>query len=208
MRDWNQNYLDGFIPWDTDTPEPELVAFVGARHLKAGRALDIGCGTGTHALWLAAQGLDVVAIDVSPRAIECARAKASDAPSAGRVRFEVLDFLTSLPAGGPFDLVFDRGVFHVFDAAEDRARFAAHVAQCLGQSGHWVSLLGSTEGPPRNEGPPRRSVRDIAAAIEPVLEMDALHATRFGPQGPDAPAAWLCVSRPRAFPAQPSTLRE
>jgi SAM-dependent methyltransferase len=193
--DWNQHYLEGSPPWDTDTPSPELVEFVRDSELASGRALDIGCGTGLHARWLAAHGFDVVGIDISPAAIERARAATGDASST--VRFVVLDFLTSLPEGGPFDLVVDRGVFHVFDAAEDRAQFASQVARCLAPSGHWLSLIGSTEGPPREEGPPRRSARDITAAIEPVLEIVELRTTHFDLDRPVQPRAWCCVARPR-----------
>lgn len=208
-RDWNQSYLDDCLPWDTDTPEPGLVDFARTRFGTArGRALDVGCGTGTHALWLATQGFEVVGIDVAPRAIERARARAAaDAPAAS-IRFEVLDFLTSRPEGGPFDLVFDRGVFHVFDAAEDRARFASQVAGCLKGEGYWLSLIGSTEGPPREEGPPRRSARDITTAIEPVLELVELRTAAFDLDSPVPKRAWVSVSRPRSVPAQPSTRRD
>lgn len=204
-RDWNLHYLQELTPWDTDTPDQGLVDFVGGRALAPGRALDIGCGTGTHAVWLAAQGFDVLGVDLSPRAIERARARAAGSRVSGTIRFAVDDFLASPPEGGPFDIVFDRGVFHVFDAADDRARFAAHVARCLAPSGYWLSLLGSTEGPPRDEGPPRRSARDIANAIEPALEIVELRATAFDLDRPVRPRAWWCISRQRDVPAQPST---
>ncbi len=204
-HDWNQHYVEGFTPWDTDAADPALVDFVRGWKPGPGRALDIGCGTGTHALWLAAQGFDVVGIDVAPRAIERARAKAADAGATARVRFAVLDFLTARPDGGPFDLVFDRGVFHVFDAADDRLQFASQVARSLAPAGQWLSLIGSTEGPPREEGPPRRSARDVANAIEPVLEIAELRAIRLDLDRPDPPRAWLCVARRREVPAQPST---
>jgi SAM-dependent methyltransferase len=204
-HDWNQHYLDEFTPWDTDTPAPELVEFVRGRDRAPGRALDIGCGTGTHALWLADQGFDVLGIDIARRAIERARARAAAARPDGRIRFEVLDVLTSLPEGGPFDLVFDRGVFHVFDSPEDRTRFAAQVARCLAPSGAWLSLIGSTEGPPREEGPPRRSARDIVNAIEPALEIVELRTSAFDLDRPVPPRAWCCVARRRDVPAQPST---
>ena len=75
-----------------------------------GRTLEIGCGTGTNAIFLAQHGFDVLGIDISEVAVEKARAKAQ-----GRCRFEVVDFLVAAPAGGPFQFVFDRGCFHVFD---------------------------------------------------------------------------------------------
>jgi SAM-dependent methyltransferase len=200
-NEWNDNYVQGCMPWDTPDPDPMLVEYLAAHPPVSGRALDVGCGTGTHARFLASRGFDVLGIDVAPRAIELANEKAHPG-----VRFAVVDFLASLPDGGPFDFVLDRGCFHVFDPA-DRERFAAQVARCLAPGGVWVSLIGSTEGAPREQGPPRRSARDIANAIEPALEIVLLRATQFD-LGTDAPPrAWLCASRVRSEPAQPSSVR-
>jgi SAM-dependent methyltransferase len=203
--EWNERYATGDLPWDTGEADEHLVAFVGERGVAPGRALDVGCGTGTNAQWLAQRGFDVLGVDVSPLAIDHARAKLPG--GAPRCRFEARDFLADPPAG-PFSLVFDRGCFHVFDEPEDRARFAARVAELLAPDGVWLSLMGSTEGPPRDAGPPRRSVRDIAAAIEPVLAITELVAVTFATRGPTPAAdAWRCVARPRSVPAQPSTRR-
>jgi SAM-dependent methyltransferase len=142
--DWNDNYVQGFLPWDTSEPDPVLVEYVESHGVAPGRALDIGCGTGTNARWLASRGFDVLGVDVAPRAIEMAIEKLAAESLAGRVRFAVGDFLATLPDGGPFDFVFDRGCFHVFEP-DDRARFAAQVARVLAPGGIWLSLVGSTE---------------------------------------------------------------
>jgi hypothetical protein len=75
----------------------------------------------------------------------------------------------------------------------------------LAPGGLWLSLIGSTEGTPRDTGPPRRSARDLVSAIEPVLEMVELRSIHFDLHLEMPPAAWLCLSRVRAVPAQPST---
>ncbi len=93
----------------------------------------------------------------------------------------------------------------MFDAPEVRARFAALVAGVLTPGGLWLSLIGSTEGAPRDTGPPRRSAREIASAVEPALEILELRAIHFDLNVEVPPAAWLCLSRVRAVPAQPST---
>lgn len=201
--DWNDNYVQGFMPWDVDEPDPTLVEYVGAQRLASGRALDIGCGTGTHALWLASRGLDVLGVDVARRAIEIANRKADAHAARARVHFAVADFLADVPEGA-FDFVFDRGCFHVFEAAE-RTRFAAQVARCLAPGGRWLSLIGSTEGSPRDSGPPRRSARDITDAIEPALAIVELRSTVFDLGTENPPHAWACVSQPRREPAQPSS---
>jgi SAM-dependent methyltransferase len=204
-RNWDEHYANADLPWDTGVPDPHLIELVGAGVLTPGRLLEIGSGTGTNAIWLAARGFEVQGIDLSPRAIEQANTKRE---SAGvTVGFSVLDFLVGELPGAPFDWVFDRGVFHVFDDAADRAAFARRVAEVLGPGGRWLSLAGSTEGPRRDHGPPRRSARDIAEAVEPALELVTLRATEFDANTPTVPRAWLLLAGVREVPAQPSTGR-
>jgi SAM-dependent methyltransferase len=201
-HDWNANYAAGELPWDTGVPDEQLVAAVDRGLVAPGRALEVGCGTGTNALWLAQRGFDVVAVDVAPLAIDAARRKA---PPGARCEFVALDFLTDDPPHAPFDFVFDRGCFHVFDDDETRAQFAARVAALLAPGGQWLSLIGSTEGGPRETGPPRRGARDVLHAIEPVLELVEMHAFFFDAHIEVPAKAWSVRSRLRDVPAQPST---
>jgi hypothetical protein len=90
--------------------------------------------------------------------------------------------------------VFDRGCFHVFDEPDERERFAAQVAASLAPGGLWLRLIGSTEGPAREVGPPRRSAREVTLAIEPALEIVELRSAEFRGHGAKA---WFCLSRQR-----------
>ena len=207
---WNENYASGEpLPWDTGTPDPLLVEMMESRAIKPGPALEVGCGTGTNAIFLAQRGFDVLGVDIAEVAIEKARARAQGRfrfKARGRCRFKVADFLTAAPAGRRFEFVFDRGCFHVFDRKGERVRFAEHVAAGLVEHGSWLSLIGSTEGAARDHGPPRRSARDVINAIEPSLEIVELRSTEFGVCG-EPLKSWLCLSRKRAIAAQPSTRR-
>jgi SAM-dependent methyltransferase len=197
---WDESYASGQPPWDTGHPEPLLVEFITSGGVAPGRTLEIGAGTGTNAIWLAEHGFDVVGVDLSPLASEKARGKMG-----GRdlcCHFATLDFLTAPRLDGLFHFVFDRGCFHVFDEAAERKRYAEGVAAILEPGGLWLSLIGSTEGPPRDVGPPRRAAREVVLAIEPALEIVELRSAEFG--GHDA-KAWFCLSRQRAIPAQSST---
>lgn len=199
---WNDSYTSGDpLPWDTGVPDPMLIEAVESGAVPRGRALDVGCGTGTNAIWLAQQGYEVLGVDLAPKAIERANAKLKGE----RCRFAALDFLAAGPEG-EFDLVFDRGCFHVFDEPAERAKFAAQVASLLAPGGLWLSLIGSTEGAPREMGPPRRSARDVVEAIEPQLEILSLRTNEF-PMDPPV-KAWICRAARRAIPAQPSTRRD
>ncbi len=90
----------------------------------------------------------------------------------------------------------------MFDEPDERQQFAAHVAAVLAPGGLWLSMIGSTEGPARDVGPPRRTARDLALAIEPVLEIIELRSAEFRGHGAKA---WFCLSRQRTIAAQPSS---
>jgi len=178
-----------------------LVEMIESGAIAPCRTLEVGCGTGTNAIYLAQHGFEVVGVDISPIAVEHARTKAN-----GRCRFETVDFLNEPPPGGPFHFVFDRGCIHTFDEDDERARFAENVAAALDVGGVWLSLIGSTEGPPREAGPPRRNAREIMQAIEPSMEILQFSSREFGVCGEHL-KAWLCLSHKRTIRPQPSSRR-
>jgi SAM-dependent methyltransferase len=193
---WDQRYLDNDVPWDSGKPDVYLGQFMRVSSMKPCRALEVGCGTGTNAIWLDGLGFEVVGLDLSPTAIERASAKASAAGA--DCQLLVANFLIDPIPEGPFHFAYDRGVFHCFGDGSDRACFAGRVAEALDSGGVWHSLIGSTDGPPRNDGPPRRSAADIIAAVEPHFEILELKSTTFDEEGHQAKRAWLLVARKRA----------
>lgn len=193
---WEQRYVDGDLPWDTGVTDAHLQRMLAAGELTPGRAVEIGCGTGTHVIWLAQQGWDVVGADLSPTAI--AQAEAKVAAAGVTCRLLVADLLTDDVPGGPFALAYDRGCFHVFDEADLRARFAERLAALLEPGALWLSVIGSTDGPPRDTGPPRRSATQIAAAVEPHFEVLELRSTSFDEDRHAHARAWAMVARRRA----------
>ena len=106
-------YRLGLTPWDSGIPPPELIEVIeGARRLPTGRALDLGCGTGTTTIYMATNGWQAIGVDFVPAAIRAARAKAVATRLA--VAFLVGDVtrLRELPIEPGFDLLFDQGCFH------------------------------------------------------------------------------------------------
>lgn len=104
--DWNARYLAQPDPWGT-TPAARIVSEVtGAEDsgLGVGTAIDLACGDGRHARWLAAHGWQVTAVDFSEVAIDLARANDSDEGRSGSVDWVVGDATTWAPAE-PVDLV-------------------------------------------------------------------------------------------------------
>ena len=105
-------YRVGRAPWDTGVTPPEVRAYVEQSSVRPGRAVDLGCGTGTNVVYLARRGWDAVGVDFSARAIAVARRRARDANVGARARFEVAD-VTRLPEfGSQFDLALDIGCLH------------------------------------------------------------------------------------------------
>ena len=128
---YERAYGRGKTPWDTGIPPPELVEVIeGPNALEPGRALDLGCGTGTNVLYLAQQGWTTVGVDFSTHAIESARRKADWVSGAMFVEGDVTR-LSELGVDGPFDLLLDIGCFHgVVPSRRDAyVREAARVAR-------------------------------------------------------------------------------
>lgn len=122
-------YLVGFTPWDAGAIPPELSDLVEHEGgLPAGRALDIGCGTGAQSVYLARHGWQVTGVDDLAKPLRQARARARrSGVSVDWVRGDAAHLTESGLAPG-FDLVFDRGCFHGLNTHE-RAAYAAGVTQ-------------------------------------------------------------------------------
>jgi SAM-dependent methyltransferase len=144
-------YRLGLKPWELDPTPPRLVQ--AAAGMRAGRALELGCGTGRQAVELAQRGWEVTAVDYVPRAIEQARSRARAAGvEVGFLAGDVTR-LEDLTLGEPFDLVYDNKCLHGL-AAASRPRYAAGVATACRPGGayllfalapsRWRALFGLT----------------------------------------------------------------
>jgi len=113
--EWDARYAERKSIWSGE-PNPQLVA--EAQMLAPGRALDAGCGEGADAVWLAEQGWDVTAVDLSGVALERAR---SQAAAAGiRIAFEQADLVATPPQRSTYDLVSAQ-FFHLPDPPRSQA---------------------------------------------------------------------------------------
>lgn len=194
---WEGRYADRRTPWDTGRPDGNLIRLVLGRPVRPCRILEIGCGPGNDAVWLARNGFSVVAADISRQAVAEARRRADEAGVS--VEFHVLDFMDADVPGAPFEMAFDRGCFHssTLDTDALRREFARRVAAHLEPDALWFSVVGSTDGPPRDTGPPRRSAVQIAFAAEPRFEILSLTAVHFDVNRTEPPRAWAALLRRR-----------
>ncbi|MGW3508427.1 class I SAM-dependent methyltransferase [Streptomyces sp. NPDC000994] len=111
---WDGFYADRTrpVPFFADKPDESLVEWLERGLIGGRRALDLGCGPGRNALYLAERGFEVDAVDLSPQAIAWARERARE--TGAEVRFLCQDAFGSAgsPLTGPYDLVYDSGCFH------------------------------------------------------------------------------------------------
>jgi SAM-dependent methyltransferase len=187
--DWDRAYTRNWAPWDIGRPQPAFLRLADAGEI-ASPVLDAGCGTGEHALLLAARGMEVVGVDLAPTAVARAREKA-------RTRgldadFLVGDVLALDRLGRRFATVIDSGTFHVFDDP-DRARYVRSLASVL-ESGGVLHLLCFSELTPGTEGPRRVTQAELRDAFADGWDVRRIEATRFDVREdwlPDKPHAWL-----------------
>lgn len=138
---WEEQYRKSpefEIPWEAGRPSPELVSLVEKREIKRGRALDLGCGMGTNALFLAYQGFQVWGIDISRTALR--RAKLRARQGGARVAWLEGDARVLPFPSASLDFVYDRGCLHSLDG-NDRFDYAREVARVLRPQGQFQLLV-------------------------------------------------------------------
>lgn len=172
-------YALGITPWDQDDPPEELLRVVdGPRALPPGRALDLGCGTGADAVFLATRGWKVTGVDSVPKALDAARRRSAEAGVDVDWRRGEVGALADAGVEGLFDLVYDVGCFHgLSDAA--RARCADAITSMAGPA----AVLLVFAFVPGRRGPAPRGIGE-AELVD-----------RFGPH-------WKLVHRRRAEDVQ------
>lgn len=103
---WDAKYAGRCVPASgTVGPAAVFAPFVDEFPV-AGHALDIACGQGTASVWLAQRGLQVAGFDISPVAVEQARALATAVGVGDRCRFDVVDLDDGLPPGPAADVIY------------------------------------------------------------------------------------------------------
>ena len=135
-----------------------------------GTVLDVGCGTGEHALLAASLGHRAVGVDIAATAIDLAKAKAVERSLP--VEFVRSDALRLPELGQTFDTVLDCGLFHVFDD-DDRKLFVTSLASVVPTGGRYHMLCFS-DRQPGDWGPRRITEEEIHAGFADGWTVDSL----------------------------------
>ncbi|WP_458208780.1 class I SAM-dependent methyltransferase [Haladaptatus sp. NG-SE-30] len=191
----------GTPPWDIGRPQSAVRSLFETRSFE-GSILDIGCGTGENALFLADRRYSVRGIDASPRAIEKARTKAQMRDVSGCVCFQIQNALSLDDLDEEFGVTLDCGLFHVFDD-EARRTYVASLGTVVTPGGH-VVILCFSDREPGEWGPRRISEHELRTAFADGWTVEAIDPAQFevnagqegiAPSNSDSVEAWLAVIR-------------
>ncbi len=186
MNFFNSAY-EGIPPWDIGRPQREIIRLEKDGEI-SGRVLDVGCGTGENALYLAHLDFEVWGIDAAPAAINKATEKARE--RAISVNFLVSDALELPSLRTKFDTVIDCGLFHVL-SDEERPIFAASLSSALFPGGKYFMLCFS-EHEPGSYGPRRVTQAEIRATFGKGWMINYIREAEFETRfGPESVKAWL-----------------
>lgn len=171
-------------PWDTNQTPPEVLEFINNN--PPGRALDLGCGTGTNAITLAQNGWRVIGVDFVGKAIRAAKRKAQQAGVMVDFRTANVTNLTGIE--GPFDFILDIGCYHNLPAAGMMA-YRQNVNRLLKTGGTFLIYAFFREGDSNSRpGVVAAELDAFSAPLELISRADGLERG-------SRPSVWLTFQK-------------
>ncbi|MBN1304286.1 MAG: class I SAM-dependent methyltransferase [Anaerolineales bacterium] len=171
-------------PWDTGISPPELLEFIAAH--PAGKAIDLGCGTGTNLITLAKHGWQVVGVDFAPRAVRKAKKKLSRLDIQATLLVEDVTRLESIHE--TFDLVLDIGCSHSLHK-DQWDRYLARLDRLLEPGGRWLLYTFISAGAAQAAGITPGQVENISKYFHLISRVD-------GTERGLHPSAWCLYQKP------------
>jgi SAM-dependent methyltransferase len=182
-------YRLGLVGWQRPAPPADLVALVeGPGALPPGRALDLGCGTGTDTCYLAAHGWEATGVDMVPRALATARGKAADAGVVPRFVEGDVTRLHEVGIGAGYSLLLDFGCLHSLPD-DQRDAYIAGLSQAAAPGATFL-LYGFRRNPPATRVRPGLTPEEVRSRFVPA----GWRLVRVGP----ASVEGLGVALPKA----------
>jgi methyl halide transferase len=193
LTDWDAMYREATPPWETGRPASELVRLVEQGALRPATVLEVGCGSGSDAVFLASRGFEVTAVDWSPTAIERARTRAGRAGVP--IRFlldDVFEFVQTTEES--FDFVYDAGFYH-FVRQRELQRYLDLLWRVTRPGTLYLVLAGSV-GEQAEGGPPQVSEEDLRCELGRLFELVSLRSFCFdSPRRREGYLGWSCLMR-------------
>jgi SAM-dependent methyltransferase len=193
---FNSVYKD-VPPWDIGAPQPAMAALL-AKYPPTNPVLDVGCGSGDLAIYLAQLGHQVVGIDFVASAIIEARSKADSLPpeTARLLDFRVGDALKPSLLQKKFGAVVDSGFYHLFNS-DQCDQFVNEIASTLLANGHYYLHEFAIEFPVPNV--PRQITADELQArftADKGWRINEIQSVEFLSRvAPLVPAVCACIER-------------
>ena len=165
---WSQ---ENFPPFRKPSLIPkELRDAVDSGWFQPGAAvLDIGCGSGEFAAWLASRGFRVLGIDCSSAAID--RARSQHGEISGSLEFKALDICRELPGPAKFNAVFDRGCYQVV-LERFRSDYARNVASCSAPGARFLLIVAVGA---KSEA----VIRNVKTIFQPLFDISKMEKTHL-----------------------------
>jgi methyl halide transferase len=197
LESWDADYRGAKPPaWDIGRPADELQKVVNQGTVPKCRVVDLCCGSGTDAVFLASHGFDVTAIDVAPTALAQAKQKATKAGVS--VRWILADVLNP-PNLKPFDFLYDRGCYHVV-RDQNLAAYLETVRRVSHPGSQFLLLSARREqqAPPSSPGVTEEELRYDFLSL---FDVEWLRAIRLESSEPgSSPPGWCALLRRSAKP--------
>ncbi|MFC9873116.1 class I SAM-dependent methyltransferase [Nocardia salmonicida] len=186
---WNASYLDGPAPWDIGVAQPAVVRLAEAGGF-CGPVLDVGCGTGDNALFIAARGLPVFGVDVAEAALAVARRTADDRDV--DVDFAMADALHLQRLYRRFETILDCGLFHTFDEAE-RVEYVASLASVADDGAALYVLCFSDIGADLGPHPVSKEALSAPFVDSPAWRLANIVPEQLRTRFNESTPAWLAT---------------
>ncbi len=188
---WDAKYRNGTTPWDSGLPSAELRRVVSEQPIAPCRVLELGCGTGTNAIWLARQGFVVTAVDCSELALDQARQKAEAAGVS--VDWVCADVTQLPPPDEPFPFVFDRACFHCI--RRDLPTALQVTLKNVTATGTQYLVLTGNANEQRDHGPPSLSEDELRSELADLFDLEFVREFYFeDPGGVQGPLGLSCLA--------------
>lgn len=192
-------------PWEIDAPQPAMAALI-EKHPPTNPILDIGCGSGDLAIYLAQLGYQVIGIDFVESAIQSAQAKVGALPheTAQLLSFKVADALKPSLLQQKFGAVMDSGFYHLFDLYQCE-QLVDEIASILLPNGCYYLHEFAVEFQVPNV-PRQISVDELRAlfTVDNGWRIKAIQTVEFLSRvAPPVPATCACIERLSTYPPNP-----